>query len=122
MRLPALLAALVTACAPGEAPEASSGAESPAGACALTVSFGSYAMGIDRRAYDRVRAILRDPAVRSVQERGWGREGEVSLCVAAAPADADRLFERVAAALPAKPHGPITVATAAGRRVQAPAR
>jgi hypothetical protein len=118
-----LMALLAAACTPdvktGSAPAAEAADK---GACALTVAFGSYAMGIDRSAYQRVRALLRDKGVRRVTEQGYGREGEVTLCVEAAPAEAQRLFEAVRKVLPAKPLGPIAVATAAGSKAFAPDR
>lgn len=83
--------------------------------CSLTASFGSYAMGIDGRAFERVSALLtRDRSVKAIEQFRWGREGEVTLCARTrSGADARRLFGRVRALLPAKPRGPVTVA--AGR-------
>jgi hypothetical protein len=84
--------------------------------CPLTVSFGSYAMGIDTRTYDAtVRLLSRDRAVTRLEQRNWGREGERTLCaVTRKPADARRLFARVKALFPRKPRGPLTVALANG--------
>lgn len=94
----------------------------PAPECAVRVQFGSYAMGIDRVAFDRVQALLkRDRGVRGVDAQRWGREGETTLCVRTRRAsDARRLFGRVKAALPAKPRGPILVETRSGLRFEAP--
>lgn len=94
----------------------------PAPECAVRVQFGSYAMGIDRGAFDRVQALLRrDRGVRAVEAQRWGREGETTLCVRTRRAsDARRLFGRVRAVLPAKPRGPITVETRSGLRFEAP--
>ncbi len=95
----------------------------PAPKCDLMVSFGSYAMGIDRPALAAVRRILADRAVRSVEDIHWGREGEISLCVRTRrPAEADRLFGRIRADLPTAPRGPIAVRTASGLRFHAPPR
>lgn len=79
--------------------------------CPLTISFASYAMGIDGRAFDRVSALLtRDRGVRAIEQYRWGREGEVTLCARVrSTADARRLFSRVRVALPARPRGPITL-------------
>jgi len=90
--------------------------------CAVRVEFASYAMGIDRAAFDRVQALLkRDRGVRGVEVQRWGREGETSLCVQLRrPGDARRVFGRVKAALPAKPRGPITVEARGGLRFAAP--
>ena len=96
----------------------------PAPACAVRVQFGSYALGIDRPAFERVRALLaRDRGVRAVDQQHWGREGETTLCVRTRrPGDARRLFGRVTAALPAKPRGPITVEARGGLRFEVPRR
>ncbi|MEP9360739.1 hypothetical protein [Sphingomonas sp. KR3-1] len=85
------------------------------------MQFGSYAMGIDRGAFDKVQALLkRDRGVRSVTAQRWGREGETTLCVTLhRPRDARAVFGRVRAALPARPKGPITV-EAKGLRFEAP--
>ena len=115
------LCAASGACAPEPSGVASAAAAEP-GACALTVRFGSYAMGIDAGAAKRVGALLRaDRAVNSVAVRSWGREGEYDLCaqVERAP-EAARLFEQIRPLLPAKPRGPITVLLADGRRYQVP--
>lgn len=95
-----------------------------AGICALTVAFGSYAMGIDRPTLQRVEALLAaDPAVAGVERRGRGREGETELCAeVASAADAERLFRAIAGMLPVDPRGPVTVRTTSGLRAEAPAR
>lgn len=94
----------------------------PAPQCAVSVQFASYAMGIDRPAFDRVQALLkRDRGVRAVEVQRWGREGETNLCVQTRKAgDARRIFGRVKAALPAKPRGPIMVEARGGLRFEAP--
>lgn len=91
-------------------------------ACALTVRFGSYAMGIDQGAAQAVEQLLRaDPAVRTVERKPWGREGEFDLCVTLADTRAEgRLLDRIRALIPAKPRGPITVSTAGGRNFTVP--
>jgi hypothetical protein len=74
-------------------------------------------------ALERVRQLLADRGVRKVEEQGWGREGEVTLCARTrSAADAERLFESVTNALPKAPHGPIHVRTASGLRFDAPPR
>jgi hypothetical protein len=91
--------------------------------CDLTVSFGSYAMGIDKPALAAVRSLLADRAVRTVEERRWGMEGEMNLCVRTRqPADAELLLRRIRAVLPAAPRGPITARTASGLSFEATAR
>lgn len=114
--LAALAPAASCAAAPGEA-------DASAGECALTVSFGSYAMGIDRGALAKVEALVAEADGARAERSPWGREGEVTLCVRTrTPAQAAELFDRISDSLPADPRGPISVATAAGRRFESPAR
>jgi len=89
------------------------------GTCALEIRFGSYAMGIDSGALQRVEGLLAAQRI-PVQRTAWGREGEVTLCAAPrTPAEAERLAREIAALLPADPRGPIAVTTAAGFTFQA---
>jgi hypothetical protein len=90
------LCAASGACTPAPVAVASTG-PGEATPCALTVRFGSYAMGIDRGAAERVEALLRgDRSVRSVERRPWGREGEYDLCAQVAQtANALRLYEQI---------------------------
>ncbi len=90
--------------------EAVAAAPAPAD-CALTVRFGSYAMGIDRPAAARIEAFLeRRSDVKETERRPWGREGEYDLCVRLkSRADAVALFEAMRPLVPAKPVGPIEV-------------
>ena len=95
--------------------------QEPAPRCDLTISFGSYAAGIDAPALAAVRRILADRAVRSVEVTNWGPEGETYLCARTRrPSDARRLFSRIRNVLPAVPRGPIAVRTASGLRFDAP--
>lgn len=115
----ALAAAMsLAACAAQTAPVESPAAPPPG--CAVTVTFGSYAMGIDRGAFEAVEALLaRDKSVTGTEQRRWGREGEVTLCVQAKTgADATRLFGEIGTLFPAKPRGPLTVETAFGDRFE----
>ncbi|MCW3847766.1 hypothetical protein OF829_10985 [Sphingomonas sp. LB-2] len=92
--------------------------------CPLTVTFGSYAMGIDGGTYDRVLRLLRnDRGVSRVEVRAWGREGEKTLCaVTRSSVDARRLFARVKGLFPRKPRGPLTVALRGGGEYHMPRR
>ena len=92
-------------------------------ACAITVSFGSYAMGVDQTAAQAVEARLRaDPAVAAVDRKPWGREGEFDLCARIARVqDAQRIFASIKPLLPAAPRGPVTVTLANGASYSAPA-
>jgi hypothetical protein len=90
--------------------------------CPLSVGFGSYAVGIDRAAYNSIDRLLRaDRGVRAVTRHPWGREGEVTLCARTrSRADANRLFAAVRARLPVRPRGPITIELLGGRRHHTP--
>ncbi|MFW2343544.1 hypothetical protein [Brevundimonas sp.] len=56
------------------------------GRCSLVVRFASKCCGIDQQARARVAGFLEsDPRVVSVTEHGWGREGEVDVCVQMRP-------------------------------------
>lgn len=87
--------------------------------CSLTVSFGSYAMGIDQEAFRKTERLLkRDRNVRSTTSHRWGREGEVTLCaMTRRPAQARVLFNRVRGQIPRNPRGPVTIETRTGQRV-----
>ena len=124
-----LLAALAACEAGGGDPVGAGSGPGPVAAeetadCSLSISFASYAMGIDGGTFRAVEALLgQDRAVSSVEHRGWGREGEVTLCArTASDADAERLHRRIAALLPADPRGPIQVATRTGLNAHAPRR
>lgn len=84
--------------------------------CPLTVSFGSYAMGIDSQAFSSIlRTLQYDRAVTRIEQRNWGREGERTLCATIRkPAEARRVFKRVKALFPRTPRGPLTVETRSG--------
>ena len=90
-------------------------------ACAVTVTFGSYAMGIDRETFAAIDTLLeRDKGVTATLHRRWGREGEMTVCVATrSTADRTRLFGKIGGLFPATPRGPLTVETADGRRFEA---
>ena len=92
--------------------------------CPLTISFGSYAMGIDSGTYDRVLRMLKnDRGVFRIEVRAWGREGEKTVCaVTRSSIDARRLFARVKALFPRKPRGPLSVLLHGGREFRAPTR
>ena len=93
----------------------------PAAACSLTVRFGSYAMGVDGGAAAAIDKLLAASAdVKDVSRSAAGREGEYTLCVTARDAaGAARLFDALAALLPARPRGPISI-EGPGKRVDVP--
>jgi hypothetical protein len=103
--------------------QSAAGPAEPVEACSVSVRFGSYAMGIDQATAERIEALLsQSKDVKNLTRAGGGREGEYALCVTARdPAGASRLVEDIAALLPERPRGPITV-EGAGRRIEAPAR
>ncbi|WP_066794681.1 hypothetical protein [Sphingomonas soli] len=90
------------------------------GACDVKVSFGSYAMGIDRPTFERVERLLaRDRRVAKSEQQRWGREGEVTICAKLGRrADAAPLFYRIKALFPRNPRGPLTL-EAGHRKAQA---
>ena len=118
LAIPAALAACHAAPEGPAAPPAQPQKAAP-DACALEIRFGSYAMGIDSGALQRVEALLAARRI-PVQRTPWGREGEVTLCATPrSAADAERLAREIAALLPGGPRGPIAVTTAAGFTFQA---
>lgn len=127
MRLALILLPLLGACTATQAPPPapapqSARPETPNRDCPLMIVFGSYAMGIDRGAYEAVDSLVStDGAVTGLDRFRWGREGEVTLCVRTrSSGDTARLFETVKKLFPAKPRGPLTVATLEGRNFSAP--
>lgn len=134
-KLPILLATLTAACAQAEVPSGTADANASrmvtiedvkgeAADCALSVRFGSYAMGIDRGAAERIGQLLASaPGVIAVTRHRWGMEGEYTLCVrTASPAAAGAAFERIPALVPEKPRGPVSARLADGREFKAPER
>ncbi len=99
----AATAVLATACA------TDSGAEPPPSVpggegCDVSISFGSYAMGIDNDAYARVETWLagHKDLVADVKVTPWGREGERTVCVTTtSPAAIKPVFSGVVKQLPA---------------------
>ncbi|MBN8553685.1 MAG: hypothetical protein J0L52_12420 [Caulobacterales bacterium] len=86
--------------------------------CDITVSFGSYAMGVDHELKTRIQALVAaDGGVDDTEERPWGREGESNLCIqASSPVHADRLFNQIAAMIPeTSERAPTTVTHRDGR-------
>lgn len=90
---------------------ATAAAQPAPGKCDVTISFGSYAMGIDRPAFERIdRLLSRDRRIAKSDQQRWGREGEVTICAKVRRrTDIAPLFYRIRAMLPAHPRGPVTV-------------
>lgn len=88
--------------------------------CDVTVTFGSYAMGIDRPTYEKVdRLLKRDRRAAKTEQQRWGREGEVTLCTKVRRrADVAPLFYRIKTLFPRNPRGPLIV-EAQGRKFSA---
>lgn len=107
-----LAAALaLTVLAPGAA-----SATSPA--CDVSVQFGSYAMGIDGRAFDRVqRYVARHPRlIRTSSVTSWGREGEKTVCLTTTSRRGmTTLFRDVRGLVGNGQRGPVEVRTLDGR-------
>lgn len=89
--------------------------------CSVTVTFASYAMGIDGDTYDAVEKLLADLEIAPERYR-WGREGEVTLCVRGLDGrKSGSLFAKIEGLLPEKPRGPVSVSTRSGKVARAPA-
>lgn len=97
--------------APLEITEAASPDELTVESCGLLVSFGSYAMGIDQDLFARISAyVVMAPGVEAASLARWGREGERTLCVKAAPAELDRIYDAIKAMIPVEqPRAPTTL-------------
>ncbi|RYF88939.1 MAG: hypothetical protein EON95_19600, partial [Caulobacteraceae bacterium] len=113
----AATAMLAAACA------TDSGAEPPPSVpggegCDVSVSFGSYAMGIDGEAYARVETWLagHKDLVADVKVTPWGREGERTVCVTTtSPAAIKPVFSGVVKLLPVEgKKAPITALSKTG--------
>ena len=113
----AATALLAAACA------TDSGAEPPPSVpagegCDVSISFGSYAMGIDQEAYGRVETWLagHKDLVADVKVTPWGREGERTVCVTAtSPAAIKPVFSGVVKLLPVEgKKAPITALSRSG--------
>ena len=93
-------------------------ADSDPQACHVTVSFGSYAMGVDAELKTDILAVINaDPGVMNVEETRWGREGEFDLCIhAPGRGIADRLYNQIADLIPEySDRAPTTVTHIDGR-------
>lgn len=111
---------LAVACAPVVDPELGYDADGLR-VCDVTVSFGSYAMGVDSDLKARILALVdREVGLDNTEERPWGREGESNLCIhAPRPGQADRLFDQIAALIPStSERAPTTVTHRDGRTDQ----
>ena len=97
--------------APLEIAEAASPDELTVETCGLLVSFGSYAMGIDQDLFARISAyVVAAPGVESASLARWGREGERTLCVKAAPAELDKIYDAIKAMIPVEqPRAPTSL-------------
>jgi hypothetical protein len=113
----AATAVLAAACA------TNSGAEPPPSVpggegCDVSISFGSYAMGIDGEAYTRVETWLagHKDLIADVKVTPWGREGERTVCVTAtSPAAIKPIFTGVVKQLPVEgKKAPITALSKTG--------
>ncbi len=100
IRLAALLALTLSACATASTPEASPGG---APRCDVTIKFASYGAGIDRELSEKVTATVKtDRDVTRSERQPWGREGEYDLCLTAKSGRGVAVYERYRAMLPAK--------------------
>ncbi len=92
-------------------------ADSPA--CDVSVQFGSYAMGIDGRAFDEVqRYIARHPRlILTSSVMSWGREGEKTVCLTTfnGRKGMTTVFRDIRALVGKGQRGPVEVRTLDGR-------
>lgn len=92
-------------------------ADSPA--CDVGVQFGSYAMGIDGRAFDKVqRYIARHPRlILTSSVSSWGREGEKTVCLTTfnGRKGTTTVFRDIKALVGKGRRGPVEVRTLDGR-------
>lgn len=114
----AFLAIVLAGCAaspPQQAQQSQTG-------CDLKVEFASIGTGIDHAVLEKVDALLSgDKGVSTIGRERWGREGEITLCVATrSEADAARLFGGVKALFLAKTEKPVRVETRTGQSYHAP--
>lgn len=121
-KMPPLLIAAALFAAPAAIARLPRGGGSPAPAdCPLTIGFSSYGAGIDRSSQAIERLLAGDRAVRAVTRHGWGREGEITLCVRTrSGADANRLFHAARRLIPVRPRGPVSLRTLGGLRYETP--
>lgn len=92
------------------------GATGPA--CDVTVQFGSYAMGIDGRSFDRVQTYVRrhPRLIQTSSVTAWGREGEKTVCLTARTRKSvNTVFHDVRGLIGKGQRGPVEVRTLDGR-------
>ncbi len=120
MRARVALCLLVGACTAGPAP-ADLPQEVPVvvkTGCDVTVSFGSYGMGVDRGLkYGILSFVSSDEEATAGPERRWGREGESTVCIMTDSAAArERIYDGIVARIPDySPIAPTTVTHIDGR-------
>ncbi len=104
MRALVALSLLVGACASAPPPADTSGETMVIlkHGCDVTVSFGSYGMGVDQELKARVLAFVEDGSDAAAwPEDTWGREGESSLCILTdTVAATNRLYDGIVALIP----------------------
>ncbi len=87
-------------------------------ACDVSVQFGSYAMGIDGRAFDRVQTyVARHPGlIRTSSTTAWGREGERTVCLTTTTRKSmNTVFRDLRGLVGRGQRGPVEVRTLDGR-------
>ena len=112
----ALLAGCATAAEPAPAESA----------CNVTVTFGSYAMGIDSETFQQVDAWVESHTdlVPHVTTSSWGREGEKTMCLTTlSPAATKRVYAAIEKMIPrTSRRGPVEVKDDRGRSFQSAMR
>lgn len=102
-------------------PATATATSSEAAPCAVTVRFGSFAMGIDRKAALRAEQLIgAEAGVTAITRSPPGIEGEYALCVrTASRAVAVRLFDRLRDGLASPVRAPVSI-TGPGGTFSAP--
>jgi hypothetical protein len=93
-------------------------AHASAPACDVSVQFGSYAMGIDGRGFDRVQTyVRRHPGlIRTSSVSSWGREGEKTVCLTTRTRKGvTTVFRDIRGLIGKGQRGPVEVRTLDGR-------
>jgi|GEM_PF-6239374 len=71
--------------------------------CDITLSFGSYAMGIDHEVKAKITAYVeKSKDITGHRLTPWGREGEKNLCLSVKPETFEKVYKDLKAMIPEK--------------------
>lgn len=69
--------------------------------CDITVSFGSYAMGIDHQALDHINSYAKaSKDIAQMKLIPWGKEGEKNLCLKVKPEKLQAVYQQIKSMIP----------------------